>query len=141
MDNYISLVSGQSRPYGAQEDCSTSANMTNNNSGIITTGTVGTATDTDHPTDGIGHQHPSPTPNAAGNGNYGQLLVHGGVNASLGNNGCVYPTDVTTLFNQYNAAGVTWKTYAQDLGGAQPVGSTSYVTGTNPGRQRHRPRA
>ena len=42
MDNYISLVSGQSPSYAVQDDCSTTANMTNNNSGIITTGTVGT---------------------------------------------------------------------------------------------------
>ena len=38
-----------------------------------------------------------------------------------------------TLFNQFNAAGVSWKAYAQDLGGAQPVGSTTYVTGSTPG--------
>ena len=38
-----------------------------------------------------------------------------------------------TLFNQLNAAGVTWKGYAQDLGGAQPVGATHYVTGSTPG--------
>ena len=42
MDNYISLVSGQAPSYAVQDDCSTVANMTNNNSGIITTGTVGT---------------------------------------------------------------------------------------------------
>ena len=30
MDNYISLVSGQSPSYATQDDCSTSANMTNN---------------------------------------------------------------------------------------------------------------
>src|SRR5580693_8468142 len=54
MDNYISLVSGQSPSYGVQDDCSTTANMTNSNSGIITNGTVGTATDTDHTTDGSG---------------------------------------------------------------------------------------
>ena len=70
---------------------------------------------------------------ASTNGNYGQLLVHGGIDAALGSNGCVYPTDVDTLFNQYNAAGVSWKGYAQDLGGAQPVGSTTYVTGSTPG--------
>ena len=38
MDNYISLVSGQSPSYAVQDDCSTTANMTNNNSGIITNG-------------------------------------------------------------------------------------------------------
>ena len=133
MDNYISLVSGQSPSYATQDDCSTSANMTNNNSGIITTGTVSTGTDTDGTTDGSGTNTNPPNATGAGNGNYGQLLVHGGIDATLPNNGCVFPTDVTTLFNQYNAAGVSWKAYAQDLGGAQPVGSTSYVTGATPG--------
>jgi hypothetical protein len=133
MDNYISLVSGQAPSYAVQDDCSTTANMTNNNSGIITTGTVGTSTDTDATTDAGGTNTAAPNPTGAGNGNYGQLLVHGGVDATLGNNGCVYPTNVPTLFNQYNAAGVSWKAYAQDLGGAQPVGSSTYVTGSTPG--------
>jgi len=133
MDNYISLVSGQAPSYAVQDDCSTTANMTNNNGGIITTGTVGTGTDTDGTTDSDGTNTNPPDPAGAGNGNYGQLLVHGGVDAALGNNGCVYPTNVATLFNQYNAAGVSWKAYAQDLGGAQPVGSTTYVTGSTPG--------
>ena len=133
MDNYISLVSGQSPSWDVQDDCSTSANMTNNNSGIITNGTVGTGTDTDLTTSGPGTNTNAPTTSGSTNGNYGQLLVHGGVDADLGANGCVYPTDVTTLFNQFNAAGVSWKAYAQDLGGAQPTGSTSYVTGSTPG--------
>jgi hypothetical protein len=133
MDNYISLVSGQSPSYGVQDDCSTTANMTNNNGGIITTGTVGTSTDTDGTGDTGGTNTTAPNPKGAGNGNFGQLEVHGGVDASLGNNGCVYPTNVATLFNQYNAARVSWKTYAQDLGGAQPVGSPTYVTGPTPG--------
>ena len=134
MDNYISLVSGQSPSYDTQDDCSTSAAMTNSNSGIITNGTVGTGTDTDGTTDAAGTHTTSANPTAASNGNYGQLLVHGGVNAALGGNGCVYPTDVATLFNQFNAAGVPWKSYAQDLGGAQPVGSATYVTSsTHPG--------
>ncbi len=133
MDNYISLVSGQSPSYATQDDCATSANMTNSNDGIIKTGTVGTGTDTDHTTDAGGKNTTAPTTDGASNGNYGQLLVHGGVNAALGNNGCVYPTNVPTVFNQYNAAGVPWKAYAQDLGGAQPVGSATYVTGSTPG--------
>ncbi len=133
MDNYISLVSGQAPSYGVQDDCATTANMTNNNSGIITTGTVGTTTDTDETADGSGTYTTAPTTAGSTNGNYGQLLVHGGVDALLANNGCVYPTDVPTLFNQLNAAGVSWKAYAQDLGGEQPVGSTSYVTGSTPG--------
>ena len=84
MDNYISLVSGQSPSYGVQDDCSTTANMTNNNSGIITTGTVGTATDTDHTTDGAGTNTTPPNATGSNNGNYGQLLVHGGIDAALG---------------------------------------------------------
>ncbi len=133
MDNYISLVSGQAPSYAVQDDCSTTANMTNNNSGIITTGTVGTTTDTDGTADGSGTFTNTPNPTGAGNGNYGQLEVHGGVDALLANNGCVYPTDVPTMFNQFNSAGVSWKAYAQDLGGAQPVGATTYVTGSTPG--------
>lgn len=133
MDNYISLVSGQAPSYGVQDDCSTTANMTNNNSGIITTGTVGTSTDTDGTAGAGGTYTTTANPTGAGNGNDGQLLVHGGVNAALGSNGCAYPTDVPTIFNQYNAAGVSWKAYAQDLGGAQPAGSPTYVTGTTPG--------
>src|SRR6202050_4843805 len=109
--------------------------MTNNNSGIISNGTVGTGTDTDHTTDSSGTNTTAPNATATNNGNFGQLLVHGGIDAALGNNGCVFPTDVTTLFNQYNAAGVSWKGYAQDLGGAQPTGSTSYVADSVPGRE------
>ncbi|HEY6472479.1 MAG TPA: hypothetical protein VIY26_06280, partial [Acidimicrobiales bacterium] len=133
MDNYISLVSGQSPSYDTQDDCSTTAAMTNNNVGIVNTGTVGNGTDTDTTADGSGTFTSSPNPTGSSNGNYGQLVTHGGVDAPLGSNGCVFPTDVDTLFNQYNAAGVAWKAYAQDLGGAQPVGSTTYVTGSTPG--------
>jgi len=133
MDNYISLVSGQAPSYAVQDDCSTTANMTNNNSGIITTGAVGNTTDTDGTADKSGTFTTTATTSGSSNGNYGQLLTHGGVDASLANNGCVYPTDVPTLFNQLNAANVSWKGYAQDLGGAQPVGSKTYVTGTTPG--------
>jgi hypothetical protein len=133
MDNYISLVSGQAPSYDTQDDCSTSAAMTNDNVGIVNTGAVGNGTDTDATADGSGTYTSSPNPTGADNGNYGQLVTHGGVDAPLGSNGCVFPTDVDTLFNQYNAAGVSWKAYAQDLGGAQPVGATSYVTGSTPG--------
>jgi hypothetical protein len=133
MDNYISLVSGQAPSYDVQDDCSTTAAMTNDNSGIITTGTVGTGTDTDGTADSSGTYTSAPNPTSTANGNYGQLLTHGGVDAALGGNGCVFPTDVPTLFNQLNAAGLSWKGYAQDLGGEQPVGSTTYVTGSTPG--------
>ena len=58
-----------------------------------------------------------------------------GANAPLGQNGCTYPTDVPTLFNQLNAAGKTWKGYAQDIGGAQTPGSTQFQAETVPNRE------
>jgi hypothetical protein len=45
--------------------------------------------------------------------NYGQFKAAG---APYTNQGCVYPSSVPTLFNQLDAAGVSWKGYAQDLG-------------------------
>ena len=66
------------------------------------------------------------------NRNYGQMnspanaSQPSGANAPLGENGCAYPTDVPTLFNQFNAAGITWKGYAQDRGGAQTPGTTAF---------------
>ena len=41
---------------------------------------------------------------------------------------------MATLFDQFNLAGVSWKGYAQDLGGAQPIGSTTFVNDSVPGR-------
>ena len=58
-----------------------------------------------------------------------------GANAPLGENGCTYPTDVPTLFNQLSAAGKTWKGYAQDIGGAQTPGSTQFQANTVPNRE------
>lgn len=34
----------------------------------------------------------------------------------LASSGCVYPKSTNTLFNQLDAKGVSWKTYAQDMG-------------------------
>jgi hypothetical protein len=96
------------------------------NSSIITTGSVGGTTP---------------------NWNFGQpssLLNPSqpcGANAPLGafgstaTNGCTYPTQVATLFDRFNLAGVSWKVYAQDLGGAQPIGSTTFVNDSVPGRE------
>jgi len=115
MDNYLSLVSGQAPEEDTQEDCSTIDKLIGPNSDIIDTGSL--------------------------SGNYGQMnspanaSQPSGANAPLGENGCSYPTDVPTLFNQFNAAGVTWKGYAQDLGGAQTPGSTIFQADTVPGRE------
>jgi hypothetical protein len=117
MDNYISMVSGQAPEQDTQEDCSTTAKLIGPNSYILNQGSLFT------------------------NKNYGQMnspanaSQPSGANAPLGENGCAYPTDVPTLFNQFNAAGVTWKGYAQDLGGAQTPGVTQFQANTLPGRE------
>ena len=85
MDNYISLVSGQAPSYDVQDDCSTTAQMVNNNSGIITTGSVGTGTDTD--LHDRWQREPTPwprPPDGSANGNLGQVLPFGGVDATYG---------------------------------------------------------
>ena len=48
-----------------------------------------------------------------------------------GQNGCVYPVNVPTLFNQLDAAGVSWKGYAQDLA-PQPAARHSLRTALGP---------
>ena len=113
MDNYISAVSGQAPEEDSQEDCSVVNSSFGSNSTIVTTGSVGA----DSP-----------------NWNFGQVASAAGANAALGTNGCTYPTETPTLFDQFNAAGVSWKGYAQDLGGAQQIGSTSWQTDSVPGR-------
>jgi hypothetical protein len=95
MDNYMSLVSGQAPEEDTQSDCS----VENTNFGSDAT---------------IVSNKKSP--------NYGQVAsaANGsqpsGANAPNGANGCTYPLDTPTLFNQLDAAGQTWKGYAQDLG-------------------------
>ncbi len=117
MDNYLSLVSGQAPEEDTQADCGVSARLIGPNSGILHSGSLRT------------------------NRNYGQMnspanaSQPSGANAPPGENGCVYPTKVPTLFNQFNAAGVTWKGYAQDLGGAQKPGSTRFRPNRVPDRE------
>jgi hypothetical protein len=117
MDNYMSLVSGQSPNQDTQEDCSVSNFTVGPNSTIDSKGSLFT------------------------NRNYGQVsspanaAQPSGANAPNGQNGCTYPTDAPTLFNQLNASGKTWKGYAQDIGGAQTPGSTSFQANTVPNRE------
>ena len=122
LDNYISLVSGQATEPDDQADCTDYDAFSGS---VDTSGSFET------------------------NPNYGQMTSAAGPNAALGANGCVYPASVPTLFNQLDAAHVSWKGYAQDLGnpdssgpphsaGAQycgapfaspaPTGSTTQVT-------------
>jgi hypothetical protein len=89
LDNYISMVSGQATQPDTQADCPYYDDFagTLDMSGSLRT-----------------------------NPNYGQLASSAGPNAAAGSNGCVYPSSVQTLFNQLDAANVSWKGYAQDLG-------------------------
>jgi hypothetical protein len=55
----------------------------------------------------------------------GTPAADGQVNAA---SGCVYPASVQTLFNQLDAAHVSWKTYAQDMGNT-PSRENAYQCG------------
>ena len=96
LDNYVSMVSGQATQPDTQADCPY-------------------------------YDKFSGTPNMSGtlqtNPNYGQMASAAGPNAAAGSNGCVYPASVPTLFNQLDAAHVSWKGYAQDLGNPDASGS------------------
>ncbi|MDU2071760.1 MAG: alkaline phosphatase family protein [Cutibacterium avidum] len=93
-DNYTSMVSGQSAEMDLQSDCDVANTSFGSNASIIDR----------HTGKEFGRDD-----------NYGQVLSLAGPNAADGKNGCTYPKDVPTLFNQFDAAGVTWKGYAQDL--------------------------
>jgi Phosphoesterase family len=97
LDNYISAVSGQATQPDTQDDCPDYSSFA---------GTVDTSG------------------SLARNPNYGQVDSAAGPNAAAGSNGCVYPSSVPTLFNQFDSAGVSWKGYAQDLGNPDSSGPT-----------------
>jgi hypothetical protein len=102
LDNYVSMVSGQAPQADDQSDCPNYSEM-----------------------DGSVDLSGSP----ATNSDFGQFKSNAGPGAPNGDNGCVYPSSVNTIFNQLQTAGKTWKVYAQDLGGgattAQSSGSTT----------------
>ncbi len=89
LDNYVSMVSGQATQPDTQDDCPYYDKFSGH---IDTSGSLWS------------------------NPNYGQMVSAAGPNAAAGSNGCVYPSSVPTLFNQLDAAKVSWKGYAQDLG-------------------------
>ncbi len=127
-DNYIALASGQGPQADVQNDCSYAAVPFGSNSSIVTTGSVGSdSPDWDYGQVASAQGPNYPTPSA-----YNNTTTPPTISAT---NGCIYPTDTPTLFDQFNAAGVSWKGYAQDLGGAQPIGSTSWVSDSVPGRE------
>jgi hypothetical protein len=92
-DNYLSMVSGQAPEEDTQSDCSVKDFDFGSNASIVRSGK--------------NRGQVASTANAA---------QPSGANAPNGTNGCTYPTDAPTLFNQLDAAGKTWKGYAQDLG-------------------------
>jgi len=90
LDNYISLASGQAPMSDDQDDC---PSYNEADGSVDETGTL------------------------ASNSDFGQFESNAGPDAPPYDNGCVYPSSVPTLFNQLQQAGVSWKVYAQDLGG------------------------
>jgi hypothetical protein len=95
LDNYVSMVSGQATQPDTQADCPYYDKFSGS-------------------TDTSGSLFTNP--------NYGQMASAQGPNAAAGSNGCVYPASVPTLFNQLDAAGVSWKGYSQDLGNPDASG-------------------
>src|SRR5664280_2644316 len=82
-DNYTSMVSGQSPSLDLQSDCDVANTNLGSNANIITS-------------------HAGKTFGAGDN--YGQVLSPAGANAKDGTNGCTFPKDAATLFNQFDAA-------------------------------------
>jgi hypothetical protein len=128
-DNYISMAAGQAPQPDVQGDCTF---YNNANGSVDTSGSLAT------------------------NPNFGQWTEAAGPYGYAGKQGaspvasqvgCVYPNSVSTMFNQFDAAGISWKGYAQDLlagshsaGGAAacgaPYATPSAITDTsqpNPG--------
>ncbi len=97
LDNYISMVSGQATEPDTQADCPYYDQFSGS---LDMTGSL------------------------RRNPDYGQFASAQGPNAPPGSNGCVYPSSVQTLFNQLDAAKVSWKGYAQDLGNTDAGGQT-----------------
>jgi hypothetical protein len=92
MDNYLSLASGQAPVSDTQSDCDKKDFDLGTNANIVKTGK--------------NRGQVSSPANAS---------QPSGANAPDGTNGCTYPQDTPTLFNQLDAVGKTWKGYAQDL--------------------------
>ena len=92
MDNYLSLASGQAPEQDTQSDCSVVNSNVGSNGSIVRSG-----------------------PNRGQVRSLANKSQPSGANAPNGSNGCTYPKDTPTLFNQLDAAHKTWKGYAQDL--------------------------
>jgi hypothetical protein len=111
LDNYTSMVSGQGPSPADQNDCPVYADAQ---------GSVLTSSTKDGPTTDRGQFAETGAP-------YANPIAGGAAEGAHGGTGCVYPASVPTLFNQLDAAGVSWKGYAQDLGNADATGPTHDV--------------
>ena len=112
LDNYTSMVSGQGPAPADQNDCPVYADAQ---------GSVITSKATkDGPTNDRGQFAETGAP-------YANPIPGGANEGPHGGTGCVYPASVPTLFNQFDAAGVSWKGYAQDLGNQDATGPTHDV--------------
>jgi hypothetical protein len=112
LDYYTSMVSGQGPAPADQNDCPVYADQ----QGAVVTSSAtkdGPTTDRGQFAE-TGAPYANPIPGGAAEG------AHGGT-------GCVYPASVPTLFNQFDAANVSWKGYAQDLGNADATGPAHAV--------------
>ena len=111
LDNYVAMVSGQATQPDTQADCPQLRRVPGT---VDTTGTL-----CDQPE-----------------------LRPGGLRRRAqrraGTNGCVYPPTVPTLFNQLDAAGVSWKGYAQDLGNPDASGPDAQRRRAGPAARRTR---
>jgi hypothetical protein len=111
LDNYTSMVSGQGPAPADQNDCPIYADAQ---------GSVLSSSTKDGPTTDRGQFAETGAP-------YANPIAGGAAEGAHGGTGCVYPASVPTLFNQLDAAGVSWKGYAQDLGNADATGPTHDV--------------
>ncbi len=112
LDNYTSLVSGQGPAPADQNDCPV---YSDEHGSVVTSSRTKDASTTDRGQFAeTGSPYANPVPGGAAEG------AHGGT-------GCVYPASVPTLFNQFDAAGVKWKGYAQDLGNPDATGAPHAV--------------
>jgi hypothetical protein len=107
LDNYTSMVSGQGPAPADQNDCPVYADQ----QGSVLT----SASTKDGPTTDRGQFAETGAP-------YANPIAGGAAEGAHGGTGCVYPASVPTLFNQFDAAGVSWKGYAQDLGNPDATG-------------------
>jgi Phosphoesterase family len=103
LDNYLSLASGQAPVTDDQDDCPAYDALSGS---VNTSGSLSTNT------------------------NFGQFASAAGPEAPAGDNGCVYPASVPTIFNQLDASHVPWKVYNQDMGNPDPTGTTAHDAGT-----------